>query len=341
VTRSLFIPTLAGFFCCLVCLPVQATEYCLRPGKQDGTQANSVVCCTTPNGWQGWKDDPHYRDRINRLDAYSKGFLRRLVSFHQPNCKKGPECPYLGLDARGRDSHCQPDVEAGLRDFLNELEQPQDLSPRHRPCVVVSRFGSFHTENSGALTIWQIRCPSGSEHFVALLAQRDVLVTIDLGGSDIKDIVPKLDSLKELARSVRITDASLALPDIVEINVDHLSDAEMRQQLLQLTPVGTPMEKVYEVLQSHLYKEVHRSNGDLWIEIGSYASAVSRRKPPPKEFRPPTSEEIRQHISDSPTLPLAIVVHAFWRSDKQHKLRAIEIRRQVIKHELKRALPAK
>lgn len=129
-------------------LSAQAAEYCLRPGK-----GNSVVCCSTPAGWQGWKDEPNYEDRIKRLDPLSKGLLQRLVPFHQPNCKKGPECPYLALDTRGRDSRGQPDVETGLRDLLNESEQPQDLSPRNPPCVVVSRFGSFHIENSGVLTI--------------------------------------------------------------------------------------------------------------------------------------------------------------------------------------------
>ena len=338
----------AALLACFSSLSIRAAEYCLSPGKRDGAQANTVVCCSTPAGWQGWKDDLHYRDRIKRLDAYSRAWLRRLVSFHQPNCKEGPECAYLALDTRGRDSRGQPDVEAGLRDFLDELEQPQDLSPRDRPCVAVSRFGSFHTENSGVLTIWRIRCPSGSQHFVTLLAQRDVLVTIELKAPDIKDILPRLGSLKELARSVRITEASLALPDVVEINVDDLSDTEIRQQLLQLTPVGTHMEKVYEVLQSRLYRDsvgpnfsedMHRSNGDLSTQIGSYSSAVFRRKRPPREFRPPTAEEIRQHISTPPTLPTAIVVQAFWKSDKQHKLRDIEIRRSVVEYKSKKAMP--
>ncbi len=155
------------------------------------------------------------------------------------------------------------------------------------------------------------------------LAQRDALVTIDLGAPDIKDIVPKLDSIKELARSVRITDASLALPDIVEINVDHLSDAALKQQLLQLTPVGTPMEKVYEVLDWRLWSKesprigmpgkLHWANGDLYIQIGSYPNSG----------------------------PFATLVEAFWRSDKQHKLRNGEIRRQVIEYKFKHALPVK
>jgi RHS repeat-associated protein len=261
-----------GILACFISLSVHAAEYCLGPGKKDGTQAETVVCCATPTGWEGWKDDPPYRDRIKQLDPYSKGFLQRFVSFHQPDCKQGPECSSLSLDTKSRDSQGQPDVEAGLRDFLEESEQPQDLRSSVPPCVVVSRFGSFHTENSGDLLIWRVRCPSGSEHFVNLLAQRDVLVTIDLRAPNIKDIVPKLDSLKELAKSVRILDARLALPDIVEINIDHLSDKAIKQQLLQLTPVGTPMEKVYDLLQLRLAESpgfgkveqgLHWDKGDL------------------------------------------------------------------------------
>jgi hypothetical protein len=313
----------AGVLACFICLSIRAAEYRLRPGKKDGTQADSVVGCSTPGGWQGWKDDSRYPDRIKQLDSYSKGFFNTLVSFHQPNCKEGRlECPYLSLKITARDSRGQPDVEAGLRDFLEESEQPQDLSPRGPPCVVVSRFASFHTENSGDLTIWQIRCPSGSEHFVTLLAQRDVLVTIDLRARNIKEIVPKLDSLKELAQSVRILDARLALPDIVEINIDHLSDTAIKQQLLQLTAVGTPMEKVYDLLQLRLEESpgfgkveqgLHWDKGDLWMQLGSY--------PKPGRF--------------------ATMVKAFWRSDSQHKLRDIEIRRSVSEYKSKRALPVK
>jgi hypothetical protein len=314
--------SLVGLLIWLTWFSTQAVEYCLRPDKQDGRQADSVVCCATPAGWQSWKDELHYDERIKRLDPYSKGFFNRLVSFHQLNCKQGPECPYLSLQVIARDSRGQPDVEAGLRDLLDEKEQPQDLSPRKPPCVVVGRFGSFHTENCGDSTLWQIRCPSGSQRLVTLFALLDVLVTIELGAPDIKEIVPRLDSLKELARSVRITDASLALPDIVEINIDHMSDAAIRQQLLRLTPQGTPMEKVYDTLQLRLeespgFGEVRLGlqwvKGDLWMQLGSY----------PKPG------------------PFATLVQAFWRSDSQHKLRDIEIRRSVVEYKSKRALRVK
>jgi hypothetical protein len=296
-------------------LSAQAAEYCMRPGK-----GNSVICCSTPVGWQGWKDEPHYEDRIKRLDPLSKAWVGKLVSFHQPNCKEGPECPYLSLDTRGRDSRGQPDVETGLRKLLQEKEQLQDLSPRKPPCIVGSRFGSFHTENSGDLTILRIRCPSGSQQLVTLFAQHDVLVTIELWGPNFKDILPKLDSFKELARSVRFTDASLTLPDIVDVNPDHLSDEAIRQELLQLTPIGTAMEKVYDLLElrlesapgyGHVAMGLQWAKGDLWMQLGNY--------PQPG--------------------PFATIVEAFWRSDKHHKLRGVEIRRRVYEYKFKRALP--
>jgi hypothetical protein len=318
----------AGILACFTCLPLRAAEYCLRPGKKDATQADSVICCTTPAGWRGWKDDPGYWDRIKRLDPYTKEWFNRLVPFHQPNCKQGPECPYLSLRVTARDSRGQPDVEAGLRNLLEELEQPQDLSSRKLPCVVVSRFGSFHIENSGDVTIYQIRCPSGSQQLMTLFAQSDVLVTIELGGPDIKDTVHKVDSLKELARSVRIIDANLALPDIVEIKIDHVSDAAIKQQLFRLTPVGTPIEKVYDVLQSHLYREVHRIKGDLWIELGSYSKAVSQ--PTATKSWPPSEEEIRSQVSAPVALPPTTIVKAVWKFDKRRKLRDIEIKREVV-----------
>src|SRR5213594_1471774 len=239
---------LTGLLTCLTSMSVQASEYCLRSSNKEWTEANSVVCCSTPAGWYAWKDDRGLDpNRLKELDPLTKSYFNRLVSFHQPSCREGRECPYLALETRGRDSRGQPDVETGLRDFLNEWEQPQDLRPRNPPCVVVRRFGSFQTENFGTLTIWRIRCPSGQQHLLTLLAQRDALVTVILGAPGIKDIIPKIDSLKELARSVRIIDASQALPDIVAIS-PHLSDETIKDQLLRLTPVGTPLKQVYDVL---------------------------------------------------------------------------------------------
>jgi hypothetical protein len=155
---------------------------------------------------------------------------------------------------------------------------------------------------------------------VSLLAQHEVLVTIVLSGPDIKNVVPKLDSLKELAQSVRISEERLTLPDIVDIDPDPLSDEAIRQQLLRLTPAGTPMEKVYDLLQLRLesapgYGEVtlglHWVKDDLSMQLGSY--------PQPG--------------------PFATIVEAFWKSDKHHKLRDVEIRWHIKEYKFKRALP--
>jgi hypothetical protein len=323
-------------------LSAQAAEYCLRPDREDGTQANSVVCCSTPAGWEGWKDDPHYWDGI---EGFNKELLesehRLRVSFRQSNCKNALECAGLTLDSCGRDSRGQPDVEQGMRDFLRQLQQHQDV--RHHPDPSVTRFDSFDPRNSGVLTIWQIRCSFWNDYFVTLIAQRDVLVTIYLEAPDIKDIVPKLDSLKELARSVRITAASLSSPDIVKIDVPRLSDETVRQQLLQLTPLGTPMEKVYEFLQSRLYKdtlepqkpeELHWVNGDLYTQIGSYSNPITNPESPVPTISPTTDEELRLQPSVPKTLPSTTIVKAFWKFDKGRKLRGVEIRRHVIEYKL-------
>lgn len=250
------------------------------------------------------------------------------------------------LDIRGRDSHGQSDVDQGLRDFLRELrEHPPDV---HDDCdPVVNRFGSFGMGNSGHLTVWQIRCRKrrgpespwsfANDYLLTMITQRDVLVRIYLSALDLEDMLPRLDSLKELARSVRITDASIALPDIVQIDVDRLSDEMIRQQLLRLTPRGIPMEEVHELVQARLIKgtldwrlvskaveEVHQANGDLYMEIGSYPNPSPASEP-----------------SVSKTFPSSMVVTAFWRSDKQQKLRDVEIRRRVIEYKAKSAIPVR
>ncbi len=301
-------------------------------------QAGSVVCFSTPSGWQGWKDDPHYWDGV-------KGFNKQLlesehrvrVSFRESNCKNASECASLTLDTWGRDSRGQPDIQQGLHDLVRQVQQHQDV--REDPDPVVTEFGSFDAGNSGPLTIWQIRCSFWNDYFLTMIARRDVLVTIYLEAPDIKDIVSNLDSLKELARSVRIAEASVSLPDIIKIDVVRLSDEAIRQQLLQLTPRGTPMEKVHEFLQSRLHKdslesgrpeEVHQANGDLYAEIGSYASPPPVAEAVVPEKPPSTEEELRSQPSVPDTLPPTTVVRAFWKFDKQRKLRDIEIQRSVI-----------
>jgi hypothetical protein len=264
------------------------------------------------------------------------------VSFGQPNCKVGPECAFLDLETRARDSRGQPDVEAGLRDFLDQLEQPQDLSPRDRLCVVVNRFGSFHTENFGVLTIWRIRCPSGHQYLVTLLAQRDVLVTIYLRAPGEASIAAEVHSLKELARSVRVTDASSTLPDIIKVNVD-LPDQTIKDQLLRFTPLATPRKKVYEFLESHLFKDIwdmtspaklhSAENGDLYTQIGHYSRPMDVGPVPRPTIT--TDEELRSRPQTPPILPPTTVVRAFWKFDKQHKLRDVEIQREVVEFKVR------
>jgi hypothetical protein len=259
------------------------------------------------------------------------------VSFRQANCKFGPQCVFLDLKTAGRDSRGQPDIEAGLRDFLDELEQPQDLSPRDHPCVVVSRFSSFHIENSGVLAIWRIGCPSGSQHLVTLFAQRDVLVTIDLHGPDMKDIVPKLDGLKELAQSVRINDANSASPDIITINV-RLPDQVIQNRLLQLTPVGTSADEVCRFLESPRLLRIthapewggklHWVDDDLWTEIGHYEDPI-KTGPVPKPTIT-TDEAVRAKPQTPLIHPPTTIVKAVWKFDKERKLRDIEVRREAV-----------
>jgi hypothetical protein len=191
---------------CFVCLSLRAAEYCLRPSKEDGTEASSLICCATPAGWQGWKDDPHYWDGVKGLNkALLEGEHRMRVDFREIGCKNSPDCPTLTLDTWGRDSRGRPDIDQGMRDFLRQIRQHQDV--RHDPDLVVTRFGSFRTRNLGTLTVWKIRCSFWNDYLLTMITRRDMLLTIYLEGPDIKDIMSKLDKLEELACSARVSKA--------------------------------------------------------------------------------------------------------------------------------------
>jgi hypothetical protein len=81
------------------------------------------------------------------------------------------------------------------------------------------------------------------------------------------------------------------------------------------------MEKVHEVLEWRIrpkgnqqisrLEELHWVEDDLQMEIDSYPNAG----------------------------PSATVVETFWKSDKHHKLREVEIRRRVIEYKFKPAIP--
>jgi hypothetical protein len=167
-----------------------------------GTKANVKVLCRTPTGWQGWKDDPHYWDRIKESNRrLVEGEHTVLVSFWLPDCTYGRECPLLELRTIGLDAPSQASFETGLQNFLKPLQQHQD---RERdPDPQVSRYATFDAGALGPLTIWQIRTSFYNDYFLVIIIQRDVLVTIYLYADDVKHIIGKLGSLKELARSVR------------------------------------------------------------------------------------------------------------------------------------------
>src|SRR5437867_4245759 len=107
-TRRAFI--LIGLLTCITCMLTNAAEYCLRPSNKEWTQAYSVVCCSTPAGWYGWKDDPGgYPDYLKKSFPLSKSYFNRILPFHQPSCKAGPECPFLGLRTAARDARGKSD----------------------------------------------------------------------------------------------------------------------------------------------------------------------------------------------------------------------------------------
>jgi hypothetical protein len=335
---------LATLLTCFTYLSAPAAEYCLRPDKEDGTQANSIVCCSTPTGWQGWKDDPHYWDNITGFNKQLLESAHRMsVSFGQSKCENGPDCASLTLDTWGRDPRGQPDIDAGVRNFLRQLRQHQDVS--HDPDPSVTRFGSLDGGDLGSLTIWQIRCSFWNDYFLTMVAQRDVLVTIYLAAPDIKDIAPELDSLKELVQSLRITAANSSSPDVIKINVPRLSDEAIRQQLLQFTPLGTPREQVHQFLQSRLYKDslesdkpggVHETNTDLYTQLGSYANPPALPEAAIPQESPTTDEGVHSQPSIPEPLPSTTVVRAFWKFDKEGKVRDLEIKREVIEFKPKR-----
>src|SRR5947207_8723784 len=75
---------LAAVLACSTCVPAKSAEYCLRPNKRE-MQTGSIVCCSTPAGWQGWKDNPNSQQRIKQFgDAHSRGGLARWSCSTKP-----------------------------------------------------------------------------------------------------------------------------------------------------------------------------------------------------------------------------------------------------------------
>jgi hypothetical protein len=187
-----------------LCSFAETAEYSFVPDKMDGTKADSVVTCNTPPGWKGWKDDPSY---WKGLSGFNQELLRsghrESVSFVRVNCESTSKCITLVLETRGRDSRGQPDVRAGMSNFLRQVRQHQDMHSDPSPSV--SRLDSFSTGEFGTLTIWQIRCSFWNDYLLTMITRRDILVTIYLEAPDIQQCLADVDSLKQLARSVRMT----------------------------------------------------------------------------------------------------------------------------------------
>jgi hypothetical protein len=308
----------------LACIPLysRAADYCFVPDKLDGTKALNAACCSTPHGWQGWKDDTgtaNHQSSSDRSSLY--GDQTYAVGFFKPNCTVRPECPHLRLETFARSTRGQPDSTTGLQTFLNELKRHKDSN--RDPDPVVSRFGKFNDGKGGILTIWEVRSAFYDDYFVAMIAHADVLVRIYLQAADSNQLVNELDSLKELARSVKITAATLLSPDRIRIDIKG-TDAVIRQQLLQLTPIGMALNEAHELLRvrlltrtlsTHETDGVRRVDDNLQAELGNYWDGKA------------TTEV--EAGGERHSVPAPTVVAALWKFDKNQRLRDIEIRRLV------------
>ena len=96
--------------------------------------------------------------------------------------------------------------------------------------------------------------------------------------------------------------------EAVTINVRQ-SDEAIRQQLLSLTPVGTPIKEVYQFLQSRVHRD----------------SRVIGGPEEPRPFSTGLATELG-HYHDLRTFPYPTVVKAFWEFEN-HRLRNIRVER--------------
>lgn len=103
---------------------------------------------------------------------------------------------------------------------------------------------------------------------------------------------------------------SLSAAEKVRINVRQ-SDAAVRQDLLQLTPLGTPINEVYTFLQWRIERDIRVVGG-------------------PEEPHP-FSRGLSTHLGHyyRPLSLFPTVVQAFWDFDEQGKLHNIRVRRVV------------
>jgi hypothetical protein len=108
----------------------------------------------------------------------------------------------------------------------------------------------------------------------------------------------------------------LSAADRIRINVRQ-SDAAIRRQLLQLTPIGTSAERVFDVLEYRLERD-RRSHitGFPGQRPGSFMSVDLGHYFEPRSFS--------EGFFLFPT-----VVQAFWHFDERNKLRDIRVRRGI------------
>ena len=295
----------AASFSCL------AADYSFVPRQLDGGDGTTVISCRTPSGWSGWKDDPSswklFRPGDRRL---VEGERTVRVSFSLLNCR-GASCPELSLDTAARASPGPPDIKAAVGNTARELV---DTTAR------VTKVGSFDAGRFGRATIWKVH-RSTDHNFMTVLSDRDVQAIVSLSGPDSGRTLQHLDSLKELARSVRITKGTFTAADMIHINI-HQPDAAIRAQLLQLTPFGSAKDDVFRFLDRRLLKDPYRADttglyrrgNDFEVDLGSYNG--------------PLNVGQSRHMESTPFAGIT-VVKAVWRFALDQRLRDIEIRRVV------------
>ncbi|MBX6334914.1 hypothetical protein IRY61_06290 [Candidatus Saccharibacteria bacterium] len=233
----------------------------------------------------------------------------------------------LGLVTWTGNVSAQGDPKRLLRHFLQEIEESMDARPTD-----VKQLSPPNTVTAGASPIWEFRSSRSRTYAGVIIIRNDVFVGIYLEAPNELDIVAGLHSLKQLARSVRVTDARRTSPDIIAIDV-RLPPNTVREHLFQLTPVGTPQEEVYRFVTSPRFLvvplapmeagKVHASKDGFWMELGHYDSPAPSRMP--RKHFPLNKEKIRSQISAPMSLPPSAIVKAFWKFNKKHKLRDIEI----------------
>jgi len=129
------------------------------------------------------------------------------------------------------------------------------------------------------------------------------LIRVRIFNSDARmiDISSVARSLRPIVVAALICNVigHLAAADAIRINARQ-SDEAIRQQLLSLTPVGTPIKEVYQFLQSRVHRD----------------SRVIGGPEEPRPFSTGLATELG-HYNDWRTFPYPTFVKAFWEFDKK------------------------